>query len=137
MTLSIVDFLRERIQEDEDATKAVSTPYRLYIYDDGQVREPEIEDRADSDDYGSYRRDFDGNDVLPNRHCGYALIFDPARVLREVAAKRALVEDHDDQHECATGRPYDFPYIGCNVLRYMAAVHSGHPDYRPEWQPII
>ena len=75
---------------------------------------------------------------------------DPARVLREVAAKRALLELHYPGMA-----PYDAPdglYIcageeadgdtwqmatrwPCMTVRLLAAVYSGHPDYRPEWSP--
>jgi len=134
VTLSIVDFLRERIQEDEDAANTVNTPYRLYVYDDGQVREPEVEDRADSDGYGAYRVDAYGDDVVPNRHCGYALLYDPARVLREVTAKRALL----DVYEIAQ-QTHDILGDGLVALdrsvRALAAIYSDHESYREEWKP--
>lgn len=131
MTLSIVDFLRDRIQEDEAAAKAVNAPYRLYVYDDGQVREPEIEDRYDSDDYGSYRRDFDGDEIVPNRHQGYALLYDPARVLREVAAKRAIIEALADVVENGGDGEYRLE----QVFKMLATVYRDHPDWREEWRP--
>ena len=142
-TPSIVEFLAARLQEDEDAAKAVQTPYRLYVYDDGQVREPEIEDRPDSDDYGTYRRDIDGDDILPNRHTGYALLYDPARVLREVAAKRAIVDLHGGSHECSTynhnGEVDNCTWClgpeDCSTMLSLAAVYSYHPEFREEWKP--
>lgn len=151
--LSIVEFLRERLDEDEEAAKAVSAPYRLYVYDDGQVREPEIEHRADSEHYGTYRRDADGDDVLPNRHSGYALLYDPARVLREVEAKRAILVDHSNPHAFAAaedpsvslGAQISRQALGewcehheaftCTTLRDLAAVYQDHPDWREEWRP--
>lgn len=129
--LSIVDFLRERVQEDEDAAKAVRTPYRLYVYDDGQVREPEIEDSADSERYGTYRRDAYGDDVPQNRHCGYTLLYDPDKALREVAAKRAIIEALADVVENGGDGEYRLE----QVFKMLATVYRDHPDWREEWRP--
>jgi len=57
---------------------------------------------------------------------------DPARVLREVAAKRAILAECEPR-----------PGIGIvaielaaqRILRHLAAVWNDHPDYRPEWKP--
>jgi len=69
--------------------------------------------------------------------CGH-----PAQVDREVAAGRAILELHAGAHECPA---YDhngdidncawWPEGDCTTLRLRAAVHSGHPDYDPEWKP--
>jgi len=83
---------------------------------------------------------------------------DPARALREVAAKRAILELHAISVQKISQVPFD-PYTGervpdaydveCNVcgwaaddpmsacptLRHLAAVYCDHPDYRPEWAP--
>ena len=45
---------------------------------------------------------------------------DPARVLREVAAKRAILASHS---------------VTWTVVEQLAAVYSYHPDYRAEWKP--
>lgn len=79
----------------------------------------------------------------------HAVRHDPARVLREVEAKRELVrlavqartnaDLPDPEH--ATG-----PYVpavfvsGCasaweHTLRLLAVPYADHPDYRPEWAP--
>jgi Family of unknown function (DUF6221) len=54
---------------------------------------------------------------------------DPARVLREVAAKRAIVAEH--------GRD-NFGCQSCQgdqrcPIPFLAAIWSDHPDYRAEW----
>lgn len=54
---------------------------------------------------------------------------DPARVLREVEAKRRIVDryvwlrEHGDTGDVAW------------VLPLLAAAYADHPDYRPEWAP--
>lgn len=82
-------------------------------------------------------------------------LFTPARVLREVAAKRAMLARHRIMragesywfgqaeaatacHGCGTDRNEEAttPDINdCPELRDLAAVWSDHPDYRPEWSP--
>jgi hypothetical protein len=75
---------------------------------------------------------------------------DPARVLREVAAKRAIVAEHqprrvgqsltwcgrchrvirdarEDEDPCG---PFDWP---CPTMRALAAAWNDHGDYRAEW----
>ena len=64
--------------------------------------------------------------------------FDPARVLREVEAKRAILAryvavqawsyppgDGDEAVQDELGE----------IIRRLVAVESDHPDYRPEWAP--
>lgn len=53
---------------------------------------------------------------------------DPARVLREVGAKRRIVDDLAG----ALDWGHMAPVIKC-VLRSLAAVYAAHPDYRQEW----
>lgn len=70
---------------------------------------------------------------------------DPARVLREVAAKRELLELHYDEnpgpgdiHYCGTCHDYcmhqaeDWP---CETIRVVASAFSDHPDFNEEWRP--
>lgn len=56
---------------------------------------------------------------------------DPARVLREVAAKRSIIEEHSGTHSCGADHATDDD--PCNTLKFMAAIHEGHPGYRKEW----
>ena len=73
---------------------------------------------------------------------------DPARVLREAAAKRAIVAAHRPvlHHDedagsacCAAETAFDVyakaePWP-CPTIRAIAAVWSDHPDYRAQWAP--
>lgn len=67
--------------------------------------------------------------------------FNPARVLREVEAKRRIVELHaPGEFEYADGdvcmlcdRQGPEPYP-CTTLRLLALPYSDHPDYREEWR---
>jgi hypothetical protein len=69
----------------------------------------------------------------------------PARVLRDVNAKRAILADH--KHiKVEFGRvgfgcircedDSEYPMYGdgwCKTVRQFGAVWSDHPDFRPEW----
>lgn len=69
---------------------------------------------------------------------------DPARALREVAAKRAILAawmaaeasrnrwNHPDYRSGITDGRSD---ALANVLRALAAVYCDHPDYLPDWRP--
>ena len=58
----------------------------------------------------------------------------PARVRREVAAKRAIVAWHEPWH-VDPGLVWCAHYWPCPTLRLLAAVYSDHPAYRQEWKP--
>lgn len=62
--------------------------------------------------------------------------WDPDRVLREVAAKRAIVDAHAHAHECIELSGSGDSSAGpCFVLRALAAVYADHPHYNPDWRP--
>ena len=63
---------------------------------------------------------------------------DPARVLREVQAKRAILARH------AQARAWSYPPGDGDesvqaelevAIRHLATIWSDHPDYRDEWKP--
>lgn len=65
---------------------------------------------------------------------------DPARTLREVAARRRTLERHE---ECGTGVGYcddggkgweKAGFFLCNDKMDLASIWSDHPDYRDEWR---
>ena len=75
---------------------------------------------------------------------------DPARVLREVAAKRAILAQHgwfipdvgwSKGERCCNccGAGMDDVYLTapwpCETVKALAAIWSYHPDYREEWKP--
>lgn len=113
--MDITEFIAARLAEDEAAANEVHRP----------------------GDCGCVDRDgeFDPDPVYCS--CHY-----PARVLREVAAKRAIMGLHDlPEHYCPLpvlpGRhgqlwtPEEGP---CWTLRLLASTYSDHPDYA-EWLP--
>jgi hypothetical protein len=132
----LVEFLRARLDEDERAAC-------------------EAGQDAFSDEYGEFRSR--GGELF-----AHVLRHDPARVLREVEAKRRILNAYTAQvaerqrsgvlhdAEMATGGEDSLDVaalmgegIRANtwishlgwVLRVLAAAYADHPDYRQEWKP--
>lgn len=62
---------------------------------------------------------------------------DPAQVLREAQAKRAILAAHadyarTDPHDCIK-RAYYERETWCWVIQQLAAAYSNHKDFREEW----
>lgn len=115
MSDDLVAFLRARLDEDEAAAKLAAREGGTWTQDDPQRYPGSISSLGGQVVYAEGAPD---ENQAPHiaRH-------DPARVLREVEAKRAIL----DEYLAAPGWPQDV------VL--LAAVYSDHPDYRDEWKP--
>jgi len=133
-------FVAARLDEDEAAAKAnigIGHGWQTGLGDseDGGPNWPDYQ-TYDSDELKA------ANDYLDR--------FRPLRMLREVEAKRAIVAEHAEIGRNSKDGPIcnacvnigadpmsdDFyvPYP-CKTVRHLAAVWSGHPDYKPEWAP--
>lgn len=109
--MTIVEFLTARYAEEEQAARAADEYSR-------RVSGP---DRPDAG--------MQLNMDLP------ALIVDERRVLREVAAKRLVIEMHpavDGRCE-GCGIELENP-TGCLTLRALALPYAEHPDFDPAWR---
>ncbi len=114
----LVAFLRARIDEDEASARA-ATAGRWYAQDGGVTTDEEewpvsgVETKRERADRVHIAR------------------WDPRRVLAECAMKRVLV-DRAVANEERWGPDWDPDYDGY-LLPALAAVYSGHPDFRAEW----
>lgn len=163
MTLSIVDFLNERLKDDEQAAELMAKYYPppWDVYDRGWMARVYGGDpfwevaRLEQTPWTAEDASTLG-EIIEHvaRH-------DPARVLREVTAKRALVESITAETHLVVDSD---PYFTCNAareerdggeswarekwgtecgcgrddrvemrLKILATVYSDHPDYREEW----
>jgi len=176
MTLSIVDFLNARLADDEAAARSASEARAGAVPPEGNVllrvrnalpgtasiedvtylvwcsaldaKEMMKEPDATEEHYLNKQRH-----VLEEARTRVALV-DPARVLREVAAKRRIMERHKPDDRITVKGPYRGRYScqGCNYeygtideitqdiaecpeLRDLAAIYTDHPDWREEWRP--
>ena len=137
----IAAFLEERLAEDEELARTADAEP---IPDDGFERGTHIVYGLQSTGIGlDYQ--------------GFALVWDPARVLREVAAKRRVLERHRpashpnyrfggtgptiymcegcgyDTNWCGEHEPRTEDINDCPELRDIAAIYADHEDYAPKW----
>lgn len=115
--MTIIEFLEARLAEDEAMARAAT----------GTVGETWEEDYYRVTGVGPVGYDMDAA-AIPHvaRH-------DPARVLREVEAKRALILEFVGKscYSCSSERGGDD--IGDRVAWLLASPYSDHPDFDTEW----
>jgi hypothetical protein len=136
--LSLSDFIGQRLDEDEATARAAMEhsegrwdwsmhnprPYRTFL----------------ADERGSVVLPAQNDDVFPSAGvAAHIARHDPARVLREVEAKRAILDLTKDP-DGPDGENLNWAYgihaeAHQTVLRHLAAVYADHPDYRQEWRP--
>lgn len=146
--MNITEFLLARIAEDEELAKgATPGPWTTMT-----------EETADGENI--YYTVEHGTEQL----CDMALTsrqgwhdaehiahHDPARVLAECAAKRAIIEEHSPVDYSGIGMKspnacnlcgvektmsdweWDENSYPCNTLRALAAIYADHPDYQEAW----
>jgi Family of unknown function (DUF6221) len=128
-TVTLADWLLAQIEADEKVARECR-PLRVIHPMGAEIGNPEtyshsVNTYAGEDGYP--RRDFDKS--VPahfSRH-------DPARVLAECAAKRALIE----LHEVVWGRNYCFDCGDthpCPTLRILAQPFADRPGWSEEWR---
>ncbi|BDQ19744.1 DUF6221 family protein [Rhodococcus qingshengii] len=130
--MGIVEFLEARIAEDEAVARGVASDgewtsgstYGMFV---------SIEARSWTVVSGEWERR-DANHIA--RH-------DPARVLREVAAKRAVITQSREANEyyahmSGNGRIASMAAGNVNacaaMLKALASVYDDHPDFSEEWR---
>lgn len=126
----LVAFLRARIAEDDAAAR--SATQGEWVWSREFVTPPGYHHRT----IGPLEP---GDAAHIARH-------DPARVLREVEAKRRVVDEcayWEAKVQEAAADPTVIPYpsladryeVAFAVLRALGTAYADHPDYREEWRP--
>ena len=129
-TSDLIAFLSARFDEDEQIAKsAIQGPWHTCGHDE----ECEAADVI-----------FGTSPIVSNRvvqvanlevawqnreNAAHIVRHDPARVLREVEAKRQLLD------EAMSIWNSDAEGAGLTILRLLALPHADHQDYREEWRP--
>lgn len=120
MSGDLVAFLRARLDEDEAVARAATAgAWELVRAPDGSW----YVDPGDLDDVANVDRTADAEHIA--RH-------DPARVLRDVAANRAIVDECERMSQ-----PFPAEWLSPQgqILRALASTYADHPEYREEWKP--
>lgn len=141
----LITWLRTQLDEDERIAKAASEgpwranddtyPEAIYAAEHGEV--------VSGGRWGGEARCFDSDEDV-----WHIVRHDPARVLREVEAKRAILGDIQMCQACGIGRrcvPHDASFgepvtrpahpDDEQLVRLLAAPYSDRPGYREEWKP--
>jgi hypothetical protein len=139
----LVEFLRARIDEDAQMARKTSAKcWHAEIHHHRRTNEPvlyEVHPVAELEGNGDGGVTTAGDAEHIARH-------DPARVLREVEAKRRILDEVVDEATSLdmsvdNDRRVGFrdeasePYLGDTLLRLLANPYVDHPDYRSEWAP--
>ncbi|MFB7213092.1 DUF6221 family protein [Streptomyces sp. NPDC056255] len=135
----LMQFLRDRLDEDESVARTAGggSTDGLRWLDHGS------ESGLVSDDAGMMVTHKPSTD---DEHAAHIARHDPARVLREVEAKRQIIDrhqpgttEHVDGDVCMVCEVRgDGPYYPCATVRLLALPyvdHPDHPDYRDPWRP--
>jgi hypothetical protein len=129
--MDLVEFLRARLDRDEQVALACSgTPW---------VASPSGRVQADPEGDGPSDPGF----VATAENGAYAEHIarnDPARALREVAAKRQLLDDYEKDawvtsQGRGTGTMDAVQAARLSMLLLLGLTYSTHPAYRDEWRP--
>ena len=147
--MDIVEFLRARLDEDEAVARAAIDEDRPAVHwmweqVDGEPGDPlwlrTVEEFPTISGVGDLPAFPLGYDVLVGESLPampHIARHDPARVLREVEAKRDAVRAAERVLFPSQSRRGDFwdgqrAYAEAS-LRILASVYADHPDYDPEW----
>jgi hypothetical protein len=130
----LVEFLRARLDEDECVARAAAQEGASWVSD---VRYGSVI-AEDASDLAVFPVVYDEGRPL-SEQAEHIARHDPARALREVAAKRALIECYEAHRGWYKDEPDVRHFEAMAALglavRYAALPYAGYEDYRQEWDP--
>ena len=144
-----IEFLRSRLDEEEAVAKAADdggAPWKLVDYVDrvGDVAQDVVRILDGEGNTIAASGNYDGLGDDEIRHIAR---WDPARVLREVEAKRRIIDEHPCREDSIDGSrtcptcivDWQWPKFEpwpCLTLRLLALPYADHAEYRQEeWRP--
>lgn len=147
--MELVDFLRARLDEDEQVARGTTTPLDWHQGpgdDDPEWVGDEMVLMWPPEFHTPYEQDkhWRGLTADPAGLAAHIVRHDPARVLAEVEAKRRILDkvvpqmnDMTDQIHAEFGvGPMDpSTYESLDLLRLLALPYADHEAYRQEWKP--
>lgn len=138
MSVDLVEFLRARLDEDEAAAEE-TLPLHLRV---GRFRGKDVP-RWRITKSGTGIIDEDGGTLRAQQifpaEAAHVVRHDPARVLREVEAKRELLDRYKElvasgkEQGHVLGGDVGEEYLYC-VLPALALPYSDHPDFDESWR---
>lgn len=141
--MGLPEFLRARLDEREAVAAAAGGRRTTgYLWSETwPERHPGLIGDAHGDVVAWGEREF-GKAVILTEHATHIALNDPAYVLVDVAAKRRIVDEFGDAGEWLPPNPDDdepeYAYGHAralyDVIKLLAALHDGHPDFDPAWK---
>ncbi|MFB4285689.1 DUF6221 family protein [Nonomuraea sp. MTCD27] len=117
----LIAFLRARLNEDEQEALAASPgPWKANAEQHEVLAVDDIE----------VATGFALNGEQLRATVRHIVRHDPARVLREVEAKRRMLQAHIGYYGLGMDEYWPIP-----TLTLLALPYANHPDYREEWRP--
>ncbi|MFE9850313.1 DUF6221 family protein [Streptomyces sp. NPDC005576] len=145
MTDDLVQFLRDRLDEDEAVARGVTVPLDWHQGpgdDDPEWTSDEMVCMWPPEFHTPYEQDkhWRGLTADPAGLAAHIARHDPARILREVEAKRQMIETFESRYKAAkasnTSTTLGLEWVvRADVLRLLALPYADHPDYQQEWRP--
>jgi hypothetical protein len=132
-----VAWLRQQLDEDERVAKNAARRSNLRPGHKGQSARWRSYEEGGSDGYAVESESGDTGFIVGKRGTAEHIArHDPARVLREVEAKRRIVDSFAAGMEAEPLRRGTEGYaIVRMVLRLLTLPYSDRPGYRDEWKP--
>lgn len=136
----LIEFLRSRLDEDQTAAAGAGADGPHWRGTNDGIFPSDASRHPGAIVVGPY-------DHLPDELAEHIARHDPARVLAEVNAKRAILDEHqplkiegDKIAGCQTCSWRDDMEVlqvewPCPTVRLLALPYADHPDYRQEWRP--
>ena len=151
--MTLVEFLRDRLAEDEQIANLISPGgyqpdvWRVEPSRSGRWSQVVAYSRMLGESEDDAAREDDQPVALVQsgrREDLHIARHDPARVLAEVEAKRRIVDEpqpsgnyvyrDDGTPACGTCGDYTVEWP-CDTLKLLALPYADHPDYDPAWRP--
>ncbi|MEV4179924.1 DUF6221 family protein [Streptosporangium canum] len=139
----LITFLRARLNEDEQVARAAAeAPWESTV--PGMVHVSAAAIAKNPNAWGKLGYVAQADNEAYRDHIAR---HDPARVLREVEAKRQILDEHAavaDPYSptgsvCKTcndgGLPVEPACSPCRTLRLLALPYADHDDYEEDWRP--
>lgn len=130
----LVQWLRDQLDEDERIAKAVRVPHDWHQGpgDDPEWTDAEMVCMWPPEFHTPYERDkhWRGLSLEGSELAAHIAAHDPARVLREIAAKRRMI-GRINSHAAIMG----WDEVHGDLLRSLALPYADRPGYREDWRP--
>lgn len=139
MTDALIEFLRARLDEDEQAARATAWSPNTMTHNPWEARRPRDDDEGwtvwSQGRFLMFSNLEEADAVHIGRH-------DPAQTLADLRAKRQVLADADRFVAEFEAGPDPYGSVARRAWRWrdtlhrnMAGAYRDHPDYRSEWVP--